>query len=577
MKNWLSLTLSFLAYSLFLINPNLSGEQTPVHKYFQPLKTTQAHSFLNIDCVYAINSAEESNQELSNEPLFSLAQLKVLPVQEISSSYISEDEKRELAGVYNPSLCNKEVGDLLTHLSVLHDADLKGYNTIWLMTQDIEFVDDIRKISQLVDDLSRLDPEWDILYTDKDKQNEDGTYTSSTKYNPRPNQTVPFDVYSQPKTPISASLLRIQHRVGAYSMILSKRGIKKILNYFNTNYVWTTFDEDIHYIPSIRQYCCADDIVTNKTDYSLEHSYYKPKDKIALIANWNLATLPANFHTLQEHYRLKITCPKNSSPTFQLPNDLKSYQKILLFNPYFNFKNFKDIPKDKLVLFLWEPEKVPTSIYDLVEQVYTWDDTLIDNKKFFKFYYPELKPMLQILPSFEQKKLSTMISSRWLPHRKVILEFFQEKPKGEFEFYSRTCPDLKYISMYKGPIAGHHSGTEKISLLKDYRFCFCFEHTLGLEGYITEKIFDCFAAGSVPIYYGAKNIDQYIPKDCFIDMQAFATLEDLYTFIKNMPKETYERYIDNIKKYLNSEQAYLFSKENFEKIIFEASLSKTPC
>ncbi len=44
-------------------------------------------------------------------------------------------------------------------------------------------------------------------------------------------------------------------------------------------------------------------------------------------------------------------------------------------------------------------------------RIYTWDDDLVDNKKFFKFYYPELKAMMKDLPSFEEKKLVTQISS----------------------------------------------------------------------------------------------------------------------------------------------------------------------
>lgn len=39
----------------------------------------------------------------------------------------------------------------------------------------------------------------------------------------------------------------------------------------------------------------------------------------------------------------------------------------------------------------------------------------------------------------------------------------------------------------------------------------------GEKGYITEKIFDCFFPGVIPIYWGAENVTDYIPQDTFID------------------------------------------------------------
>ena len=40
-------------------------------------------------------------------------------------------------------------------------------------------------------------------------------------------------------------------------------------------------------------------------------------------------------------------------------------------------------------------------------------------------------------------------------------------------------------------------------------------------GYITEKIFDSFAAWCVPVYWGASNVTDYIPEGCFIDRRKF--------------------------------------------------------
>lgn len=48
------------------------------------------------------------------------------------------------------------------------------------------------------------------------------------------------------------------------------------------------------------------------------------------------------------------------------------------------------------------------------------------------------------------------------------------------------------------------------------------------KDYVTEKIYDAFAAGCVPIYLGAPNIHEFIPSmDAIIDYNAFGTPEAL--------------------------------------------------
>ena len=46
----------------------------------------------------------------------------------------------------------------------------------------------------------------------------------------------------------------------------------------------------------------------------------------------------------------------------------------------------------------------------------------------------------------------------------------------------------------------------KIEYLKDFKFNICPENTIS-EGYITEKLFDAFKAGCIPIYNGDENIE----------------------------------------------------------------------
>jgi hypothetical protein len=87
-----------------------------------------------------------------------------------------------------------------------------------------------------------------------------------------------------------------------------------------------------------------------------------------------------------------------------------------------------------------------------------------------------------------------------------------------------------------------------------------------VKGYVTEKIFNAFTAGCVPIYWGADNITDYIPKNCFIDRRDFTSDEQLYQFLKNMTEGEYQVYINDIKCFLNSDLALVFSHEHFVDI-----------
>ena len=123
-----------------------------------------------------------------------------------------------------------------------------------------------------------------------------------------------------------------------------------------------------------------------------------------------------------------------------------------------------------------------------------------------------------------------------------------------------SCPS------YKGRVES------KKDTLEQYKFSICFENAKDIPGYITEKIFDCFFAGCVPVYWGANNVSEHIPEDCFIDMRKFANYEDMYQYMKNMSDEEYLGYLNAIERFILSDKSYQFSVEYFAKTITEQML-----
>lgn len=292
--------------------------------------------------------------------------------------------------------------------------------------------------------------------------------------------------------------------------------------------------------------------------------------EVDIVANFDLKGVPSKI--LNENHEFKVN---RTSPIHYLAKSGhdSSLKKIIVFdlpNAGNAPKIFPNLPKEKLILFVWEPKIFRSDIYDLYAKVYTWDDTLVDNVKFFRFNYPYLMPFRESSLSLMKKKLCTIIAAHWTKERLNILEFFETYHPEDLDCYGRKAPpELKDPSLYKGAISGGHSGEEKISILQNYRFCICFENTVGLQGYITEKIFSCFAAGCVPIYWGADNIADYIPKSCFIDYRDFENDAKLYKYITSMSEERYSEYIKEIQNYLESEKAQLFSPQFFDNLLYE--------
>ena len=106
----------------------------------------------------------------------------------------------------------------------------------------------------------------------------------------------------------------------------------------------------------------------------------------------------------------------------------------------------------------------------------------------------------------------------------------------------------------------------KQDALRCSRFSIVYENIGGLKGYITEKIFDAFVDGNVPVYWGAEDIEDYIPKECFIDRRIFINHEELYQFLNDMPEKQYLNYQGSLKKFLENESDE-FSCKKFADII----------
>ncbi|MWV67581.1 hypothetical protein DCO58_07910 [Helicobacter saguini] len=71
----------------------------------------------------------------------------------------------------------------------------------------------------------------------------------------------------------------------------------------------------------------------------------------------------------------------------------------------------------------------------------------------------------------------------------------------------------------------------KVEWLKKYKFNICFENS-SYPGYLTEKIFDAFAAGCVPIYWGDTSLRCYkMPDSITLDSNKLENIESNTAFL----------------------------------------------
>ncbi len=149
-----------------------------------------------------------------------------------------------------------------------------------------------------------------------------------------------------------------------------------------------------------------------------------------------------------------------------------------------------------------------------------------------------------------------------------------EKPSPAFtktEKFHRRIDRLRTQLLGYKPFPSFCGSLEdKASIYSISKFAFCYENTKNLENYITEKIFDAMMAGSVPIYWGANNVGDYIPKECFVDRGLFRDNAELYAFLKSIRPEEHLCYQEAILQYLKSPSIKIFEAEYYVERLVSA-------
>ena len=92
--------------------------------------------------------------------------------------------------------------------------------------------------------------------------------------------------------------------------------------------------------------------------------------------------------------------------------------------------------------------------------------------------------------------------------------------------YGRYRPNREII----GPDLGRQT---KLDTIGRYHFCLALENSIAPD-YVTEKMFDPLAAGTVPVYLGAPNAAAFVPDNSFIDAASCGTPAELAAYLRHL-------------------------------------------
>lgn len=140
---------------------------------------------------------------------------------------------------------------------------------------------------------------------------------------------------------------------------------------------------------------------------------------------------------------------------------------------------------------------------------------------------------------------------------------------GKLDLYGRGWGSLKNLPIHwqkelSATVSNLNPApcTDKLATIGGYKFALCFEN-IEFPGYVTEKIIDCLVAGLVPIYWGAPDIQDFVPADCFIDARKFKSLDDLESFLESVSETEWQKIVNRGRSFLSDEMGQRYSYRGF--------------
>jgi hypothetical protein len=231
------------------------------------------------------------------------------------------------------------------------------------------------------------------------------------------------------------------------------------------------------------------------------------------------------------------------------------------------------------------------------DHIFSWNSYALSIKNSTKIFFPTdvYSKEFKVKTYTEREIFSCMINAnKRLPindendlyeERVKIIRWFEKHKSNDFFLFGkgwhkpspaftlkekiiRRLSRILYQTLNKPPFPSWRGELDnKFQTLSNCKFTFCYENSKNFDNYVTEKIIDCFLAGSIPIYQGAKNIENLIPVNCYIDARKFSNVIDIYNYIKSLTSDEYTEVQKNIAKFVLSDDIKKFGPNFFSQKI----------
>jgi hypothetical protein len=255
---------------------------------------------------------------------------------------------------------------------------------------------------------------------------------------------------------------------------------------------------------------------------------------------------------------------------------------------------WSSVPKFALLLecevvnpFNWKPD-----VQGQFDRLFTWSDTIVDNSRVFRLDLPNFSANAPRDDLEAPDRFCTLVAGNkrsshpleLYSQRLETIRWFERHHPDQFDLYGigwdtlvvcgpRPVRALNRLPRrarqalaprrpsWRGPIQVKHP------VLNRYEFTICYENARDIGDYISEKLFDCFLAGSIPVYWGAANIAARVPETCFVDRRRFDSHQELHAHLSTMSMGEKEAMRRTAWEFLRSNIGSLFSMESWVDVL----------
>lgn len=173
----------------------------------------------------------------------------------------------------------------------------------------------------------------------------------------------------------------------------------------------------------------------------------------------------------------------------------------------------------------------------------------IDPKKFVYLFHGGTHLRQEDIKIHSKSKLVSMIfsSKQWNKYHSLRHEFYSHI-KEKVDGFGTGCGDKIQF---------------KSEGLNNYCFSIAMEN-FDSPGLFTEKILDCFLSGTIPIFYGTDNINEYFNDKGFF---TFKTLEELKQILEILSFEKYNEMYHFVVENFETAKKYIFPEEFIKNFV----------